>query len=147
MPVRKANAEWNGNLREGKGTVKTESGALDNRYSFTSRFEEGGKGTNPEELIGAAHAGCFSMALAGALAKDGYNPKSIKTEDKVHIEKVGDGFKITKIEMTTEAEIPGIQDDMFHKYAESAKQNCPVSQALKGVEMVLDARLVSVVGQ
>lgn len=146
MPVRKGNAEWNGNLREGNGTVKTESGVLNAKYSFTSRFEEG-KGTNPEELIGAAHAGCFSMALSAALAKDGYNPKTIKTEDKVHIDKVGDGFRITKIEMTTEAEVPGIQDDMFHKYAEDAKQNCPVSQALKGVEMVLDARLVAAVGK
>ncbi|HEX2962550.1 MAG TPA: OsmC family protein [Ignavibacteriales bacterium] len=146
MPVRKGSAEWNGNLRDGKGTVKTETGTVNARYSFTSRFEEG-QGTNPEELIGAAHAGCFSMALAGALAKDGFNPKSIKTEDKVYIEKVGEGFKITKIEMTTEAEVPGIQDDAFHKYAENAKQNCPVSQALKGVEMVLDARLVAAVGK
>ena len=146
MPVRKGNAEWNGNLKEGKGTVKTESGALNGRYSFTSRFEEG-KGTNPEELIAAAHAGCFSMALSGALAKDGYDPKSIRTEDKVYIEKVGEGFKITKIEMTTEAEVPGIQDDAFHKYAENAKQNCPVSQALKGVEMVLTARLVAAIGK
>ncbi|MGE5353151.1 MAG: OsmC family protein [Acidobacteriota bacterium] len=146
MPVRKGSAEWNGNLRDGKGTVKTETGTVNARYSFTSRFEEG-QGTNPEELIGAAHAGCFSMALAAALAKDGFNPKSIKTEDKVYIEKVGEGFKITKIEMTTEAEVPGIQDDVFHKYAQDAKQNCPVSQALKAVEMVLDARLVAAVGK
>lgn len=146
MPVRKGNAEWNGNLRDGKGTVKTETGTVNAQYSFTSRFEEG-KGTNPEELIGAAHAGCFSMALAGALAKNGYDPKSIRTEDRVHIEKVGEGFKITKIEMFTEADIPGINDDTFQKFAEDAKKNCPVSQALKSVDMVLDAKLISVVGK
>ncbi|MGE5400025.1 MAG: OsmC family protein [Ignavibacteriales bacterium] len=143
MPIRKANAEWNGTLKDGKGKVKTESGALDAQYSFTSRFEEGVTGTNPEELIGAAHAGCFSMALSAALGNAGFNPKSVKTEDKVYIQKIGEGFTITKIEMLTEAEIPGIDNETFQKYAQDAKKNCPVSRALTGTEIVLDAKLKS----
>lgn len=140
MPVRKASAQWNGNLREGKGTVKTETGVLDAQYSFTSRFEEG-TGTNPEELIGAAHAGCFSMAFSGALAKEGFTPISIRSEDKVTVEKVGEGFSITKIEVTTEAEVQGIDEETFQRIAEGAKQNCPVSRALTGTNITLKATL------
>jgi osmotically inducible protein OsmC len=140
MAVRKASAEWNGDLKTGKGTVKSESGALNMQYSFSSRFEEG-TGTNPEELIGAAHAGCFSMALSGALTRAGYQPKQIRTEDRVFLEKVGEGFSITKIEIVTEADIPGINRDEFMRIAEDSKNNCPVSRALKGVEMVLKAEL------
>ncbi|MGE5362585.1 MAG: OsmC family protein [Bacteroidota bacterium] len=140
MPVRKANAQWNGNLKDGKGSVSTESGVLNAQYSFTSRFEEG-TGTNPEELIGAAHAGCFSMALSAALANEGYTPASVKTEDKVYVEKVGAGFSITKIIVTTEAEIPNIDNETFQKFAEDAKKNCPVSRALAGTEFILNATL------
>lgn len=140
MAVRKASAEWNGDLKSGKGTLKSESGALNMQYSFSSRFEEG-TGTNPEELIGAAHSGCFSMAFAGALARAGYQPRQIRTEDRVFLEKVGEGFSITKIEINTEADIPGINRDEFLRIAEDAKNNCPVSRALKGVEMILKAEL------
>lgn len=140
MPVRKASAVWEGNLVKGNGRVKTETGTLDGQYSFSSRFEEG-KGTNPEELIGAAHAGCFSMAFSNELDKAGFTPRSVSTEDKVYIEKVGNGFSITKIEMTTDADVPGIDNETFQRIAEDAKNNCPVSRALKGVDLVLNARL------
>lgn len=141
MPVRQSEAEWKGNLREGKGTMKFGSGAFEGSYSFLSRFEEG-PGTNPEELIGAAHAGCFSMAFAGNLAKAGYEPKSIRTTARVTVEKVGGGFSITKSDLTTEAEVPGIDNDNFQQQAEAAKAGCPVSRALAGVEITLDAKLV-----
>ncbi len=109
MPVRSANAVWEGGLKDGAGHLALGSGAFEGRYSFGSRFEEAG-GTNPEELIGAAHAGCFSMALSAALGRAGYAPKRIATAAKVHLEKVGDAFRITRIDLTTEAEIPGIDD-------------------------------------
>src|SRR3954464_9295095 len=102
MPVRKANAVWEGGLKDGHGTVKLGSGAFEGRYSFGSRFEEAG-GTNPEELLGAAHAGCFSMALSAGLGRAGFEPRRIATSAKVHLEKVGEGFKITKIELDCEA--------------------------------------------
>lgn len=140
MPVRKANAEWEGTLKDGNGRLRTETGAVDGRYSFSSRFEEG-TGTNPEELIGAAHAGCFSMAFSGALVKSGYTPRNIRTEDKVYVEKIGDGFTITKIEMSTEADVPDIDEETFLRIADDAKNNCPVSRALKGVDITLNARL------
>src|ERR1700733_12879844 len=117
MPVRNADATWNGDLKGGKGTVKLGSGAYEGQYSFSSRFESG-TGTNPEELIGAAHAGCYSMALSAGLGKAGFNPKRIHTTAKVHLEKVGDGFKITKIQLQTEAEVPGIDDKTFQDHAE-----------------------------
>lgn len=140
MPVRKATAEWNGTLKEGNGTLKTETGALNHQYSASSRFESG-TGTNPEELIGAAHAGCFSMAFAGNLVRAGFNPKSIKTEDKVHIEKIGDGFTITKIEIHTEAEVPDLDNETFLELAEKTKETCPVSRALTGTKFELNAKL------
>jgi osmotically inducible protein OsmC len=140
MPVRKANAVWEGNLRDGKGTMRFGSGAFEGSYSFSSRFEEG-KGSNPEELIGAAYAGCFSMALAHILAEAGYHPKSVQTNAKVKLEKVGDGFKITNIELNTEAQVPEIEKHKFQEFAEDAKNNCPVSQALTGVEKTLFADL------
>lgn len=142
MPVREARAVWNGTLKEGKGTMALGSGAYEGPYSFSSRFEEG-KGTNPEELIGAAHAGCFSMALSGGLGRAGYQPKRIETSSKVHLGKVGEGFGITKIELITRAEVPGINEATFREQAEQAKKNCPVSKALSGIEIVLDAKLVS----
>lgn len=141
MAKRTASAVWNGTLREGQGTVKLGSGAFEGQYSFVSRFEDGA-GTNPEELIGAAHAGCFSMALAAGLTKAGHNPTSISTNAQVSLEKVGEGFKITTIELTTEGVVPGIDDETFLTAAEGAKKNCPVSQALAGVDIKLNATLL-----
>jgi osmotically inducible protein OsmC len=141
MPVRKANAVWEGSLKEGQGKVALGSGAYEGRYSFGSRFEEAG-GTNPEELIGAAHAGCFSMALSAGLGRSGHDPKRVATSARVHLEKVGEGFKITRIELDNESEVPGIDDATFQEHARKAKEGCPVSQALAGVEISLNARLV-----
>lgn len=141
MPVRIASAIWEGTLTEGKGKMKFGSGAFEGAYSFTSRFKEG-KGTNPEELIGAAHAGCFSMALAHGLAQAGYNPKRINTSAKVSLVKAEEGFKIAEIELITEARIPEIKDEVFIHHAENAKKNCPVSQALAGTNIKLQAKLV-----
>jgi len=140
MPVRQAKAVWEGGLKDGRGTVALGSGAFEGRYSFGSRFEEAG-GTNPEELIGAAHAGCFSMALSAGLGRAGLQPKRIATAAKVHLEKVGEGFKITRIELDCEAEVPGIDDAAFQEAARKAKEGCPVSQALGGVEITLQAHL------
>ncbi|HEX2224506.1 MAG TPA: OsmC family protein [Thermoanaerobaculia bacterium] len=140
MPVRKANAVWEGDLKGGQGKVALGSGAYEGPYSFGSRFEEAG-GTNPEELIGAAHAGCFSMALAAGLGRAGHSPKRVATSAKVHLEKVGEGFKITRIELDNESEIPGIDDATFQEQARKAKEGCPVSQALAEVEITLNARL------
>ena len=140
MAVRTANAVWEGNLREGKGTMKLGSGAFEGAYSFSSRFEEG-RGTNPEELIGAAHAGCFSMALAAGLERAGYRPDRVQTGARVHLIKGDSGFKINKIELQTEADVPGIDEKTFQEQAEAAKKNCPVSQALSGVEIQLNAKL------
>ena len=141
MAVRTSEAEWVGGLTDGKGTMKLGSGAFQGAYSFSSRFEEGA-GTNPEELIGAAHAGCFSMALSFFLGNAGYKPRRIHTVAKVHLDKVGEGFKITRIDLNTEADIPGIDKKAFLQHAENAKKNCPVSQALAGVEIRMDANLV-----
>lgn len=132
MPVRKAEAEWNGNLAQGSGRLKVASGAFDGPYSFKSRFEEGQSATNPEELLGAAHAGCFTMALTAQLTHAGYTATRIHTGAKIKLEKVGEAFTITLIELETEAEIPGIDDPTFQKYALDAKKNCPVSKALAG---------------
>ena len=141
MPIRKAEAVWEGNLKDGKGRMKLSSGAFEGSYSFGSRFEET-PGTNPEELLGAAHAGCFSMALSHGLAEAGYSPSSVSTKAKVYLEKVDDGFKITTIELNTEAVIPGIEESEFLKQAEAAKTGCPVSQALTGVKIKLEAKLI-----
>ncbi len=141
MPVRRAEAQWNGKIQEGNGTVKLGSGAFEGTYSFGSRFKEE-SGTNPEELIGAAHAGCFSMALSLFLEKAGYTPERIHTDAKVHIEQVGEGFAITRIELATEAKIEGIDDKAFQEQAEAAKENCPVSKALAGTEITLQAKLL-----
>ena len=139
MPVRRASAVWEGDLRSGKGTMKF--GSFEGPYSFSSRFEDG-KGCNPEELIGAAHAGCFSMALSAGLAKAGFSPRRISTTANVHLDMVGQGFKITSIELVTEAEIPGINNAQFMEQAEGAKKNCPVSQALAAINIKLNAKLV-----
>lgn len=142
MPTRKAEAEWEGNLAEGNGRLKVGSGAFEGPYSFKSRFEEGQSATNPEELIGAAHAGCFTMALTAQLSRAGLVPTRIHTTAQVKLEKVGDAFTITKIDLDTEAAIPGIDDAAFQKYALDAKQNCPVSKALAGTDIGLTARLI-----
>jgi len=141
MPVRNAEAVWEGNLLKGKGKMKLGSGAFEGAYSFSSRFENG-LGTNPEELIGAAHAGCFSMALSFMLEQAGYTPERVHTTAKVHVDKVGDGFKITVIELETQGKIPGIDEKTFLEKAETAKKGCPVSQALSGTEIRLKATLV-----
>ncbi len=141
MPIRKAEAVWEGNLKKGKGSMKFGSGAFEGSYSFASRFEQG-PGTNPEELIGAAHAGCFSMALSMVLEMAGYVPESIHTIARVHIDKVGDGFKITTIELETEGRVPGIDEKVFREKAEDAKKGCPVSVALAGVEIKVQATLL-----
>ena len=142
MATRNGSAVWEGTLREGKGTVKLGSGAFEGSYSFASRFEEG-TGTNPEELIGAAHAGCFSMALAAGLSKASISPKRIATTAKVHLGQVEGGFAITSIELDTTAEVPGVDEKTFLEHAEGAKKNCPVSKALAGTEIKLNAKLVS----
>jgi osmotically inducible protein OsmC len=141
MPINTASARWEGNLTEGSGTIKTGRGGLTGPYSFKSRFEEG-EGTNPEELIGAAHAGCFSMAFSKSLADAGFTPTSVDTIARVKLEKTDAGFSITKIELETEGNVPGIDESTFQKIAEEAKQGCPVSRLLApGVEITLVARL------
>ena len=140
MPVRKGTAVWEGTLKEGKGSVKTASGVLSAPYSFSSRFEEG-QGTNPEELIGAAHAGCFSMALSLMLTEAGFPPTRIEATANVSIMPHGGGFKIDKIDLVTNATVPGIEKDVFLRHAEDAKYNCPVSTALSAIQINLSATL------
>jgi len=141
MAVRTANAQWDGSLRDGAGKMRLGGGAYEGPYSFQSRFEEG-QGTNPEELIAAAHAGCFSMALSGELGRAGHEPKRVSTTAKVHLGKTDEGFTITRIELETEAEVPGIDEDEFRRTAEAAKAGCPVSRALAGPEITVTARLI-----
>ena len=142
MAVRTARAVWEGSLREGNGRLSFGQGehAYDGPYSFASRFEEG-DGTNPEELIGAAHAGCFSMALAGDLVKAGHSPTSIRTEAEVHLEKVDGASTITRIRLTTVGQVDGLDQAAFEEQARGARANCPVSRALTGVVIEVEARL------
>jgi osmotically inducible protein OsmC len=140
MAVRSAKAEWKGSLKGGKGTLETETGAANGAYTFASRFEEG-EGTNPEELIAAAHAGCYSMALSGQLGGAGHEPESIRTTAKVHVGPVDGGMAITRIDLVTRATVPGLDEATFLQKAEAAKTGCPVSKALKAVEITLDAKL------
>jgi lipoyl-dependent peroxiredoxin len=142
MPVRSAEAVWEGDLQTGKGTMRFGSGAFEGQYSFASRFEEG-VGTNPEELIAAAHAGCFSMALSAALARAGNTPKRVETTARVRLEKVGEGFSITRSDLVCEADVPGIDEATFQETAEGAKKTCIVSRALGALEITLEAKLVS----
>ena len=135
MPKRKADARWEGSLQDGNGTMRLATGSYEGPYSFQSRFQEG-DGTNPEELIAGAHAGCYSMALSGELGRAGHGAESIETTATVHIEKVGEGFGITKIQLDTRARVPGIDDQEFQQAAEAAKKGCPVSQALASVESI-----------
>lgn len=143
MPKRTANARWEGSLTEGSGTMRLATGAYEGPYSFQSRFEEG-DGTNPEELIAGAHAGCFSMKLSGELGAAGHTAESIETEAVVHLDKVEGGFDITRIELRTRARVPGIENDEFQRLAQAAKEGCPVSRALAAVESIeVQAELVS----
>jgi lipoyl-dependent peroxiredoxin len=139
---RKGEARWAGDLKTGQGNVRLGSGAFEGPYSFTSRFENG-KGTNPEELIGAAHAGCFSMALAHALATAGHPATSVSTTATVHLTKGEAGFSITGIDLVTRGVVPGVSAETFRQMAEQTKTGCIVSRALAAVPMTLDAQLVS----
>lgn len=138
---RRAEAVWNGSVVEGNGSVKLGSGAFEGAYSFNSRFGDDTKSTNPEELIAAAHAGCFSMALSATLGKNGFTPTKIETKATVKLEKQGEAFVIPSILLETEAEVPDISDEDFQKFATSAKENCPISKVLAGAEISLKATL------
>ena len=140
MPTRTAEAVWNGSLMEGKGTLSTGSKAFSGPYDWKSRSEQGAT-TNPEELIAAAHAGCFSMALSHQLAQAGHPPKRIATTARVSFEKQAEGFAITKIELNTDAQVPGIDEAKFKDLANKAKDGCPVSKALKATPISLNAKL------
>ncbi len=139
MAIRSSSAEWKGNLKQGAGTMKLGSGTWEGPFTFASRFESG-RGTNPEELIGAAHAGCYSMFLSALLTDAGFTPTRIQTTATVHLD---EGPQISLIELETEAVVPGLQDSDFRKHAEAAKKGCPVSKALAGPKITLKAKLVS----
>ena len=142
MPVRTADAEWTGTLQEGTGRMRFGGGAFEGQYSFGSRFEEG-EGTNPEELIAAAHAGCYSMALSGSLVKAGFTPGHISTTAVVHLDKGESGFSIARIELNSEASVEGIDDARFEEIAQQTKDGCPVSRALAAIEDIsVNAKLV-----
>jgi len=140
MPVRSAEAEWKGNLLEGSGHMKM-GNSYDGPFTFKSRMEDG-PGTNPEELIAAAHSGCYSMALSAGLTKAGFAPKRVHTKASVHLDKVPEGFSIMAIDLATEAEVPGIDNAKFQEIAEATKKGCPVSRALAGTKINLQAKLV-----
>jgi lipoyl-dependent peroxiredoxin len=142
MPVRTAEATWQRSLQDGSGTMRLGSGAFEGSYSFKSRMEDG-PGTNPEELIGAAHAGCFSMAFANGLTQAGHKPQEIRTKATVHFDKGDQGWGISRIELATEGTVPGIDEAAFKRLAEDAKKNCPVSKALAATPITLSATLKS----
>jgi osmotically inducible protein OsmC len=135
MAVQNASAEWNGSLKEGSGKMRAGTGAFEGPFTFASRFETG-KGTNPEELIGAAHAGCFSMALSAALDRAGHKATSVKTSAKVHLGATDAGPTITQIDLDVEGVVPGIDQAKFQEFAEGAKKGCVVSRALAGVSTI-----------
>ncbi len=139
--MREAEAIWNGNLKEGEGRIRLGNGEFQEKYSFSSRFETG-SGTNPEELIAAAHAGCFSMALAKNLADAGFTPKLVETTAKVRLVSDDSGFTIKNIHLETEGVVPEIDEGLFEQHARDAKANCPVSKALQGPDITLDAKLL-----
>ena len=140
MPQRSANAVWNGTLARGDGQMAFGGGAFEGEFSFASRFEDG-EGTNPEELLGAAHAGCFSMAFANELDDAGYDPISVETEATITLS-MDDGPEITDSHLETTAEVEGVDEETFQEIAQTAKTGCPVSQALDGLEITLDATLL-----
>lgn len=141
--IRSAEAEWHGALRDGHGSVSTESGAVESAYSFDSRFGDGpGPGaTNPEELLAAAHAACFTMAVSNELASAGHPPERAHTTARVTVEQVDGGFVIPTIALELDASVPGMEDGEFQRIAEHAKENCPLSKVLKAAEITLTARL------
>ncbi|NGP88725.1 OsmC family protein [Fodinibius halophilus] len=141
MPTSNANATWNGDLKNGNGTMKFDSGSYEGKYTFASRFENG-ESTNPEELIGAAHAGCYAMALSNELAEAGHDPQSVEARAEVTFEVTDGGPAITGIKLIAEANIPNIDNDTFQQFAEGAKEGCPVSKALAGTDITLNATLV-----
>lgn len=145
MPTRHAHARWAGNLKDGEGSVDLGNGGFRAPYSFASRFETG-NGTNPEELLGAAHAGCFSMALSLILGKAGFTPDFIDTTAYVTIDPGDDGFEITRSHLVCEARVPGLDAAGFASHAETAKTSCPVSRALAGTEITLEAKLAHKTG-
>jgi osmotically inducible protein OsmC len=140
MPVRKAHAIWEGDLMKGRGTMQF--GTFQGPYSFSSRFENG-KGSNPEELIGAAFAGCFSMALSHELAQKGHTPERVATNAEVHLEKAGDGFAIEAIHLSVQGKVRGLQEKEFKETAEATSANCPVAKALAGTKISVEAVLQS----
>ena len=140
MPTKNAEAVWNGDLKSGMGTMKLGSGSYEGSYTFASRFENG-KGTNPEELIGAAHAGCYAMAFSNELDGAGFTPNSMDVKADVTLEMLEEGPKITTIKLTAKGDVPNIDEDKFQEIAEAAKKGCPVSKALAGVDIQLDATL------
>ncbi len=139
--IRTADAQWQGGLQTGTGHMKTGTGAVDQAFSFKTRMGDGNVGTNPEELIAAAHAGCFSMQLSAMLEHAGHPAESVKTSAKVHFDAVDGGFAITKIDLTTVGTVPGITAEQFDTFAQDAKVKCPVSKALSAVEITLAASL------
>ena len=146
MTTRTATAHWSGSLSDGSGAISTETGTLsDTPYSFETRFgDEGGQsGTNPEELLGAAHAGCFTMQLSHNLAEAGHPPRHAETTAQVHLKRVEGGFEIPRIHLVLDADVPGIEADAFQRIAEDAKENCPLSKVLAAAEITLDATLTS----
>ncbi len=144
MVTRQSEAKWTGSLKEGGGSFKLGT-VYEGSYSFPSRFESG-EGSNPEEMMAASHASCYSMALTAGLGKAGFNPKSVSTVAKVTLDKVGEGFEITQIELIVEADIPEINEAQFMEQANAAKEGCPISKALSGVkEIKLNAKLLAAV--
>lgn len=140
MPIRHSEGIWEGTLKTGQGKMRIGDSGFEVDYSFQSRFENS-VGTNPEELLGAAHAGCFSMALSLFIAEEGFTHNSIKTRASVHLDKTESGFAISRIELDTTADVPGMDEKTFLKQAKEAKDNCPVSRALAGVDIALEAKL------
>ncbi|MFV1858957.1 MAG: OsmC family peroxiredoxin [Anaerolineales bacterium] len=138
MPVRHASATWHGSIQEGHGHIQF--GDYEGSYSVPSRFEEA-DGTNPEELLGAAHAGCFSMALSSGLSAAGHPPNSVQTSAQVHIDKLKTGWTVTRVHLVTKVEAAGLEAEAFQEFAEKAKSTCPISRALAGVEITMEASL------
>ena len=145
MPTHRAEAAWYGTFRDGEGKMRLGSGAFEGSYSYRSRMEEG-PGTNLEQLLGAAHAGCFSMSLARRLSVDGYSPERIHTEARVRFGRSEEGYAISRIDLLAEAEVPGVDEELFLEKAEAAKRDCAVSKALACVEISLEVKLVEHAG-
>ena len=141
--TRTAKASWSGTVPEGGGRLGLGSGAFEGPFTLKARVEDGQRGANPEELIGAGHAGCFTMSLADLLSEAGHPPAELRTTAHVRLEQLDEGFRITRITLKTEGEVPGVDDEQFQQLAERAKTTCPVSLALAGTEIALEARLVS----